>query len=70
MPNNKTVFLGIESSRNAIGITVSHWKDLESIRNWKSHVDHQIAQKRGKQEWHKAYKTRIAKVERDYGFEN
>ena len=25
-------FLGVESARNEIGITVSYWKDLESIR--------------------------------------
>ncbi|MCR8666476.1 antibiotic biosynthesis monooxygenase [Aestuariibaculum sp. M13] len=62
-------FLGIESARNEIGITVSYWKDLESIRNWKNNVDHQIAQKKGQQYWYKAYKTRIAKVDRDYGFE-
>ncbi|MCH4551374.1 antibiotic biosynthesis monooxygenase family protein [Aestuariibaculum lutulentum] len=61
-------FLGIESARNEIGITVSYWKDLESIRNWKNHVDHKVAQKGGKKEWYKAYKVRITKVERDYGF--
>lgn len=61
-------FLGIESARDEIGITVSYWKDLESIRNWKNQVDHQVAQKRGKKEWYKAYKVRIAKVERDYEF--
>ncbi|WMI65948.1 antibiotic biosynthesis monooxygenase [Aestuariibaculum sp. YM273] len=61
-------FLGIESARDEIGITVSYWKDFESIRNWKNQVDHQVAQKRGKKEWYKAYKVRIAKVERDYGF--
>ena len=26
-------FLGIESARNDIGITVSYWRDLESIKN-------------------------------------
>ena len=25
-------FLGVESARNELGITVSYWKDLESIR--------------------------------------
>jgi len=62
-------FLGIESARETLGITVSYWKDLESIKLWKAQVDHQVAQKRGREEWYSAFKTRIAKVERDYGFE-
>ena len=28
-------FLGVESARNEIGITVSYWRDLESIKKWK-----------------------------------
>ena len=62
-------FMGIESARNELGITVSYWKDLESIRKWKQHTDHIIAQKKGRTDWYKHYKTRIAKVERDYEFE-
>ncbi len=62
-------FMGIESARNELGITVSYWKDLESIRKWKQHTDHVIAQKKGRTDWYKHYKTRIAKVERDYEFE-
>lgn len=61
-------FLGIESVRETLGITVSYWKDLESIKVWKAQVDHQVAQKRGREEWYSAFKTRIALVERDYGF--
>jgi len=29
-------YLGIESTRNEIGITVSYWKDLASITKWKN----------------------------------
>jgi len=60
-------FLGFESSRNEIGITVSYWKDLESIKRWKDNSEHIVAQELGKSAWYKCYKTRIAKVERDYG---
>ena len=28
-------FLGVKSARNELGITVSYWHDLESIRRWK-----------------------------------
>ena len=61
-------FLGIESARNDIGITVSYWESLEDIKHWKQNAEHQIAQQTGRKEWYKAYKTRICKVERDYGF--
>lgn len=62
-------FLGVESAREGVGITVSYWKSLESIRAWKAHAEHLIAQQTGRREWYSQYKTRIAKVERDYGFE-
>lgn len=62
-------FLGVESARNEIGITVSYWKDLASIKKWKEHAEHTIAREKGRSDWYKAFKTRIAKVERDYEFE-
>lgn len=62
-------FLGVESAREGVGITVSYWQSLESIRAWKAHAEHLIAQQTGRREWYSQYKTRIAKVERDYGFE-
>jgi len=61
-------FLGLESARKEIGISVSYWKDLESIRKWKQNADHLEAQQKGKSSWYKSYKTRIAKIERDYEF--
>lgn len=60
-------YLGLESARNEIGITVSYWKDLESIKTWKENVVHKVAQEKGKENWYKNYKVRIALVERDYG---
>ncbi len=62
-------FLGIEFARIELGITVSYWRDLESIKKWKENADHSIAREKGRKEWYSAFKTRIAKVERDYGFE-
>jgi heme-degrading monooxygenase HmoA len=63
-------FLGIESARDNIGITVSYWRDLEAIKNWKNHSEHLIAQKYSKQKWYEYYKVRIAKVEREYDFQS
>lgn len=62
-------FLGVESARDELGITVSYWRDLESIKKWKDNVDHTHARNRGRSEWYKRFKVRIAKVERDYGFD-
>lgn len=62
-------YLGHESAREGLGITISYWESLEAIKNWKANTDHQIAQKYGREKWYSAYKTRIALVERDYGFE-
>ncbi len=62
-------YLGEESARNEIGITVSYWKSLEDIKAWKQHSEHLLAQSMGREKWYAAYKTRIALVEREYGFE-
>jgi len=60
-------FLGIESAREKVGITVSYWADLDSIKRWKANVEHVEAQKKGRQSWYDTFKVRISKVERDYG---
>jgi heme-degrading monooxygenase HmoA len=62
-------FLGFESAREEIGITVSYWKDMESIRNWKDNPVHTVARENGRKFWYRNFKVRIARVERDYGFE-
>ncbi|WP_325895235.1 antibiotic biosynthesis monooxygenase family protein [Grimontia sp. NTOU-MAR1] len=59
-------FLGIESVREGLGITVSYWKDLESIKQWKANMEHVEAQKMGRKKWYAAFTTRIAKVEKEY----
>lgn len=61
-------FLGIESARNEIGITVSYWKDLNSISNWKKQSDHLFAQQKGIKDWYEYYQVRICLVERAYSF--
>jgi len=60
-------FLGVESVREDLGITISYWSDLESIENWKNNAEHLVAQKMGMEKWYSTYKTRVALVERDYG---
>ncbi|MGI9318976.1 MAG: antibiotic biosynthesis monooxygenase family protein [bacterium] len=60
-------FLGVESAQGDIGVTVSYWSDLEAIKEWKAHVEHQEAQRKGHKLWYSSFKARISKVERDYG---
>ena len=60
-------FLGIESAREDVGVTVSYWSDLESIKQWKANADHKEAQRLGHEKWYSTFKARISKVERDYG---
>jgi heme-degrading monooxygenase HmoA len=62
-------YLGVESVREgSLGITVSYWRDLESIKSWKAVAEHRLAQQRGRERWYRAYQTRICRVERDYDF--
>ena len=60
-------FLGLESARESVGITVSYWSSLESIKTWKANAEHLEAQKNGHKLWYASFKIRISKVERDYG---
>jgi len=61
-------YLGVESVRDAsgAGITVSYWKSMEAIRNWKKNESHLVAQEKGKQDWYLNYKVKICKIEREY----
>ena len=61
-------YIGMESARSEIGITVSYWESLEAIKNWKANMEHLEAQEKGRTTWYKNYKVRIAKVEREYEF--
>lgn len=61
-------YLGIESAREEIGITVSYWQSLEAIANWKANTDHLFAQQKGIRDWYSWYKVRICLVEREYDF--
>ena len=63
-------YLGIESAREEIGITVSYWQTPAAARAWKAVAEHQLAQKLGRDQWYRTYRVRIATVERDYGFPN
>ena len=65
-------FIDVESASRTsegFGITVSYWRDLESIRKWKNVSEHAAAQRMGRDAFYRSYKLRIARVERAYGFD-
>lgn len=70
LSNTQPGFLGIQSVReeSGLGITVSYWKTLEDVANWKKNVEHREAQSKGKSDWYSGYEVRICKVEREYKF--
>ena len=65
-------FIDVESASrtsDGFGITVSYWRDLESIRKWKAQSEHAAAQRMGRDAFYKNYRLRVARIEREYGFE-
>lgn len=60
-------FLGFESARQAIGLSVSYWASLEDIKAWKENLSHREAQERAG-DWYRSFRVRICRVEREYGF--
>lgn len=60
-------YLGIESAREELGITVSYWRDEASAGAWKRVAQHLAVQRRGRDVWYRDYRVRIATVVRAYG---
>jgi heme-degrading monooxygenase HmoA len=48
-------------------LSLSFWKDEQSIAIWRNLETHRLAQTRGRQYIFKDYRLRIANVNRDYG---
>ena len=60
-------YLGVESARDGLGITVSYWVDDTAAAAWKQVAEHLIAQERGRTAWYRDYQVRVATVTRSYG---
>lgn len=63
-------YLGRQSMTDAQGrdLSVLYYRDEESIRAWKSDLEHLEAQRLGKQRWYQNYTVEVARVERGYSF--
>ncbi len=60
-------YLGVESARDSVGITVSYWRDEAAATAWRDVAEHLVAQRQGRQIWYSYYRVRIATVHREYG---
>ncbi len=47
-------------------VALSYWPDEASIRAWKAHPEHLLAQRAGRERWYESYSVQVARVERDY----
>ncbi|MER6911384.1 antibiotic biosynthesis monooxygenase [Streptomyces sp. NPDC000594] len=63
-------FLGYEhaSDPGGLGITVGYFRDEEAIAAWRRNLEHQTAQRRGRDRWYRHYSVHIARVERSHSF--
>lgn len=55
-------FLGMDSARAEIGITISYWASLDAIDLWRKNAEHSIAKALGKSKWYASYDLKICKV--------
>lgn len=63
-------FIGVEAAGDDdLSFAISYWESDESIRNFKELAEHLVIQDKGRDNYYRKYKVRIAKVERDYEFE-
>jgi heme-degrading monooxygenase HmoA len=47
-------------------VALSYWPDQESIRAWKSHAEHIVAQQLGRERWYESYIVQVAEITREY----
>lgn len=47
-------------------VALSYWPDEASIRAWKQHADHLMAQQMGRERWYAHYSVEVAEIKRAY----
>ena len=47
-------------------VALSYWPDEASIRAWKQHTDHLMAQQLGRERWYCGYSVEVAEIKRHY----
>lgn len=49
-------------------VALSYWPDEASIRAWKCHAEHVLAQQLGRERWYESYVVQVAEITRQYQF--
>jgi len=47
-------------------VSLSYWRTEESIRAWKYHPEHILAQHAGRERWYKSYSVEVTQIGRAY----
>lgn len=47
-------------------VALSYWPDEASIRAWKNHPEHVLAQQLGRERWYESYSVEVAQITRQY----
>jgi len=53
-------------SEGAEEVALSYWPDEESIRRWRNHPEHLLAQQTGSERWYESYSVQVARITRQY----
>ena len=56
----------IAANDGAQEITISYWKDEQSIKNWKNDSEHLLAQELGRSKWYESYSVQLVEIKREY----
>lgn len=51
-------------------VALSYWPDEASIRAWKTHPEHVLAQQTGQNRWYETYSVQVAEIKRHYSMLN
>lgn len=51
-------------------VALSYWPDEASIRAWKNHPEHVLAQQTGQNRWYETYNVQVAEIKRHYSMLN
>jgi heme-degrading monooxygenase HmoA len=47
-------------------VALSYWPDEASIRAWKAHPEHVLAQRLGRERWYESWSVEVAEIGRAY----
>ena len=67
---NRDGFISIERFQSLTEegkiLSLSFWRDENSVAEWRNFLEHRNAQKKGKESLFRSYRIRVAEVVRDY----